>query len=114
MNNQEEQKSVILYPAYSFVCPDCEQSNYADPIKPDLTTEQITELKWKMGMPDEVIEQLRTHPSEVRCNSCEKTFGVVKNDEESDDPEILTLGDISDDFGYTTDYDEEQNGGLIL
>lgn len=77
-------KKVELHQAFFFICPNCGAENYKRAMDPEMSDEEMEDIKQELGMPawDADSGYFLLVPTEVKCKKCKRKFETEEEEED--------------------------------
>jgi len=63
-------EKVEMRPAYSWTCPECGQDNFERVVVPEMSDEDLREMKEEFGIDEWEEGDFQSYPNTVQCEFC--------------------------------------------
>jgi hypothetical protein len=80
-------RTTELHPAFSWDCDDCGAENFARCIVPEMSDEDLKELREDHGIQPWETGDLLMMPTEVTCSKCGAAYATLRSGEATDQDE---------------------------
>jgi transcription elongation factor Elf1 len=77
-------RTVELHPAHTWDCDDCGAENFVRCVVPEMSEEDLAELRDDHGVQPWETGQFMTMPNEVTCAKCGATFTTAHMEQDED------------------------------